>query len=67
MALTLGKMFPVEEALKVGLIDETASDKNDGMVKAEKFLNQFKKINCEFVPWLSSHSMPDHLVWIEIK
>lgn len=44
LALTQGKMFSTEEALAVGLIDETASDKEDAISKAEKFLGLFSGI-----------------------
>lgn len=44
LALTLGKMFTTDEALKVGLIDEVATDKNDLIAKSEAFLAQFAKI-----------------------
>ncbi|KAL1129218.1 hypothetical protein AAG570_013747 [Ranatra chinensis] len=40
LALTLGKMFSVDEALKVGLIDEIAKDKADAISKAEDFLDE---------------------------
>lgn len=45
LALTTGRMFTTEEALKVGLIDEVATDKNDLMTKAENYLLQFAKIS----------------------
>ncbi|GLV39456.1 uncharacterized protein CBL_13335 [Carabus blaptoides fortunei] len=44
LALTTGRMFTTDEALKVGLIDEIASDKTDLITKAENFLNRFAKI-----------------------
>lgn len=44
MALTLGTLFPTEEALRVGLIDEIAVDKADALLKCETFLARFKKI-----------------------
>lgn len=44
LALTTGRLFKTEEALKVGLIDEIASDKNDGIVKAEAFIKKFARI-----------------------
>ncbi|XP_018328664.1 enoyl-CoA delta isomerase 1, mitochondrial-like [Agrilus planipennis] len=44
MALTLGFLFTTEEALKVGLIDEVASSKEDAIAKADKFIGQFAKI-----------------------
>jgi Delta3-Delta2-enoyl-CoA isomerase len=45
LALTTGQMFSTDEALKVGLIDEIASDKADAIARAEKFLSQFAKIH----------------------
>lgn len=44
LALTTGKMFTTEEALKVGLIDEIANDKAECLAKAEKFLSRFAKL-----------------------
>jgi len=44
LALTTGRLFKTDEALKVGLIDEIASDKADGLAKAEAFLNRFEMI-----------------------
>nr|ADB57048.1 enoyl-CoA isomerase [Heliothis virescens] len=44
IALTTAKMFSVEEALKVGLIDETASDKADAVAKCKQFIKKFDKI-----------------------
>lgn len=45
MALTLGKLFTTDEALKIGLIDEIAIDKKDAIEKCEKFLLKFQKVN----------------------
>jgi 3,2-trans-enoyl-CoA isomerase len=44
MALTQGTIFNAEEALKIGLIDEIASDKNEAVEKSLKFLNRYKNI-----------------------
>lgn len=44
LALTTGRMFSVDEALKVGLIDEVASDKADAIKKCEGFLSKFENI-----------------------
>ncbi|XP_063827816.1 enoyl-CoA delta isomerase 1, mitochondrial-like [Ostrinia nubilalis] len=44
LALTTGRMFSVDEALKVGLIDETASDKADAIAKCKKFMAKFENI-----------------------
>lgn len=43
-ALTLGTLFPTDEALRVGLIDEIAADRADAIAKCEAFLLRFKKI-----------------------
>lgn len=47
MALTMGRLFKTEEALSVGLIDEVVEDKEEGIAKAGKFLNNFKNISPE--------------------
>lgn len=44
-ALTLGTMFSTDEAHKVGLVDEIATDKADALARCEKFLLQFAKIS----------------------
>ncbi|KAG5675603.1 hypothetical protein PVAND_005495 [Polypedilum vanderplanki] len=44
LALTCGKLYSTEEALKVGLIDEIANDKNESIQKSENFLNLFKNV-----------------------
>lgn len=44
LALTTAKMFTIDEALKVGLIDETASDKADAIEKGKKFIKRFDRI-----------------------
>ncbi|VVD03262.1 unnamed protein product [Leptidea sinapis] len=43
-ALTTGRMFTVDEALKVGLIDETAADKEDAIKKCKGFIKKFDRI-----------------------
>lgn len=44
LALTTGRLFKTEEALKVGLIDDIAKDKNEGIAKAEEFIKRFARI-----------------------
>lgn len=44
LALTTAKMFSVEEALKVGLIDETGADKADCVAKCKQFMKKFDRI-----------------------
>ncbi|GJQ79698.1 hypothetical protein Trydic_g5845 [Trypoxylus dichotomus] len=45
LALTSGTLYSTEEALKVGLIDEIAENKEDALAKSEKFFLRFKGIN----------------------
>ena len=45
LALTTGRLFTTDEALKIGLIDEVATDKADAVAKAEKFLVGISKIS----------------------
>lgn len=44
-ALTLGTMFTTDEAHKIGLIDEIATDKADALARCETFLSKFAKIS----------------------
>ncbi|GLH07942.1 SFRICE_002345 [Gryllus bimaculatus] len=44
LALTTGRMFSTEEALKIGLVDALAKDKADALSQAANFLLQMKKI-----------------------
>lgn len=44
LALTSGRMFTAEEALKSGLVDELAADKADALAKAENFIKTFAQI-----------------------
>lgn len=44
LALTMGTMFSTDEALKIGLIDEIATDKADAVAKAERFLSKTTNI-----------------------
>lgn len=46
-ALTLGTMFTTDEALKVGLIDEIATDKEDAIAKCEQYLLQYAKVSVD--------------------
>ncbi|XP_022918478.2 enoyl-CoA delta isomerase 1, mitochondrial-like [Onthophagus taurus] len=45
LALTEGKLFTTEEALKIGLVDEIATNKEDALIKAEGFFKRFDKVN----------------------
>lgn len=44
-ALTLGTMFNTDEASKIGLIDEIATDKADALKRCENFLLQFAEVS----------------------
>lgn len=45
LALTRGTLFTTDEALKVGLIDEIATSKEEGLKKCEDFLKSYAKVN----------------------
>lgn len=45
LALTTGRLFSTDEALKVGLIDEVVQDKDEGLQKANAFLGKFARIS----------------------
>ena len=45
LALTQGKMFTTDEALRVGLIDEVATNKEEALAKCEQFIGTFAKLN----------------------
>lgn len=62
LALTTGKMFMTDEALKVGLVDELATDKADAISKAEKFISTFKGISGQNV-----YFVVDRIGYIRLK
>lgn len=45
LAMTTGKLFKTEEALRIGLIDEIAVDKAEAIQKCEVFLMKFPAIS----------------------
>lgn len=45
VSLTTGKMYTTEEALQIGLIDESVPDKENAIIKGKQFLNNFKNIS----------------------
>ncbi|CAH1715399.1 unnamed protein product [Aphis gossypii] len=47
VSLTTGKMYTTDEALQIGLIDESLPDANSALKKGTQFLNNFQKIS----PW----------------
>lgn len=46
-ALTLGAMYTTDDAVKIGLIDEVATDKEDAIKRCEQFILQFAKVSPE--------------------
>lgn len=44
-ALTFGTLYNSDEALRIGLVDEIASDKTEAIQKCENFLAQFKNVS----------------------
>jgi len=44
LALTSGRMFTTEEALKIGLVDEMVEDPEEAMIKCKSFLSRFDKV-----------------------
>lgn len=52
VSLTTGKLYTTDEALQIGLIDESAPDTESALSQGTKFLNNFQKISrkyCQFV------------------
>jgi 3,2-trans-enoyl-CoA isomerase len=45
LALTAGNLFTTDEALKIGLIDEVAVNKEEAISKAEKFLHRYDNVS----------------------
>lgn len=43
-AVLSGKLFSTEDAFKIGLVDEIATDKSDAIAKCENYLSRFKDI-----------------------
>lgn len=60
-ALMTGKLFTTSEAFKYGMIDEIASDKNDAILKCEKYLENFKTMNLEPRGITKSHLRQDFM------
>jgi 3,2-trans-enoyl-CoA isomerase len=49
LALSAGQLFTTGEAVKIGLIDEVATDKADSIAKADKFLLRMSKISGKYI------------------
>lgn len=48
LSLTTGKMYTTEEALQIGLIDESVPDADTALKNGLQFLNDFQKISREW-------------------
>jgi len=47
VSLTTGKMYTTDEALQVGLVDESSPDADSALEKGTQFLNNFQRISRE--------------------
>jgi len=47
VSLTTGKMYTTDEALQIGLVDESLLDADSALKKGTQFLNNFQKISRE--------------------
>jgi len=47
VSLTTGKMYTTDEALQIGLVDETCADADSALKKGTHFLNNFQNISRE--------------------
>lgn len=47
MSLSTGKMYTTDEALQIGLIDESLPDADRALKKGTQFLNNFQRISRE--------------------
>jgi len=47
VSLTTGKMYTTDEALQIGLIDESAPDTDSALIQGTQFLNNFQRISRE--------------------
>ncbi|XP_059053912.1 enoyl-CoA delta isomerase 1, mitochondrial-like [Achroia grisella] len=65
IALTTAKMFTVDEAIKVGLIDETATDKADSIEKCKQFINRFNRIPPLARAFTKQKIRGDALAWLQ--
>jgi len=45
LALTTGRLFSTEEAFNTGLIDEVVQNKEEGLIRAQTFINKFARIS----------------------
>lgn len=45
ISLTTGRMYTTDEALEIGLIDESVPDTDSALIQGKQFLNNFKRIS----------------------
>lgn len=45
VSLTTGKMYTTDEALEIGLVDESVPDANIAIERGKQFLNNFQRIS----------------------
>lgn len=48
LSLTIGKMYTTDEALQIGLIDESVPDSDTALNQGTQFLNNFQRISREY-------------------
>lgn len=64
-ALLRGHLYEPKDALKIGLVDEIAVNKNDAVEKCEKYINEYAKISSEARGTTKLHLRKEKLAWLE--
>jgi len=49
VSMTTGKIYTTDEALKIGLVDESSTDIDSALKKGTQFLNNFENISREYL------------------
>ncbi|XP_012283182.1 enoyl-CoA delta isomerase 1, mitochondrial-like [Orussus abietinus] len=65
LALLRGSLFPPQEALKIGLVDELASDKQDAINKCDKYINYYAKIPGDARKFTKLEIRKNAMSWLE--
>ncbi|KAL7300316.1 hypothetical protein TKK_0006945 [Trichogramma kaykai] len=65
LALMRGSLFKPDEALKIGLIDEIASDKNDALAKSQKYITSYARIPSEAREATKLSLRKETIAWLE--
>uniref|UniRef100_A0ABD2XB21 Enoyl-CoA delta isomerase 1, mitochondrial n=1 Tax=Trichogramma kaykai TaxID=54128 RepID=A0ABD2XB21_9HYME len=60
-----GSLFKPDEALKIGLIDEIASDKNDALAKSQKYITSYARIPSEAREATKLSLRKETIAWLE--